>query len=74
VTDASDAELLEAARLAAAVERAIEALDAPCRHVLVLPDVEGLTAPEVAEVTGLSFAAVKRRPHGGALGVVPPLP
>jgi len=56
-------EILDAARLEAAVERAIGALDPPYRDVLVLRDVEGLTAPEVGEVTGLSVAAVKSRLH-----------
>jgi RNA polymerase sigma-70 factor (ECF subfamily) len=56
-------EILDAARLEAAVERAIEALDAPYREVLVLRDVEGLTAPEVGQITGLSVAAVKSRLH-----------
>jgi RNA polymerase sigma-70 factor (ECF subfamily) len=33
------------------------------REILVLRDVEGLTAPEVAEVTGLTVEAVKSRLH-----------
>jgi RNA polymerase sigma-70 factor (ECF subfamily) len=54
---------LEARRLQRALERAIARLDQPYREVLVLRDVEGLTAPEVATVTGLSVAAVKSRLH-----------
>jgi len=54
---------LEASRLEAALERAIAALDRPYREVLLLRDVEGLSAAEVAEVTGLSVPAVKTRLH-----------
>jgi RNA polymerase sigma-70 factor (ECF subfamily) len=56
-------EALEASRLEAALERAIAALDRPYREVLLLRDVEGLSAAEVARVTGLSVAAVKTRLH-----------
>ena len=56
-------EALEASRLEAALERAIAALDRPYREVLLLRDVEGLSAAEVAEVTGLSVPAVKTRLH-----------
>jgi RNA polymerase sigma-70 factor, ECF subfamily len=41
----------------------IEALDPDSREVLVLRDIEGLTAPEVAEVTDTSVDAVKSRLH-----------
>ena len=54
---------LEASRLEAALERAIAGLDRPYREVLLLRDVEGLSAAEVARVTGLSVAAVKTRLH-----------
>ncbi len=47
----------------AALKEAIWSLDPKYREVLVLRDVEGLTAPEVAEVLGLSVAAVKSRLH-----------
>ena len=47
----------------AALESAIAALEPEYREVLVLRDVEGLSAAEVAEVTGLSVAAVKSRLH-----------
>jgi RNA polymerase sigma-70 factor (ECF subfamily) len=45
------------------LERAIAALEPTSREVLVLRDVEGLTAPEVAEVLGVSVDAVKSRLH-----------
>jgi len=54
---------LRARRLEAALEQAIARLDRPYREVLILRDVEGLTAPEVATVTGLSIAAIKSRLH-----------
>jgi RNA polymerase sigma-70 factor (ECF subfamily) len=56
-------EALEASRLEAALQAAIAALDRPYREVLLLRDVEGLSAAEVAEVTGLSVPAVKTRLH-----------
>jgi RNA polymerase sigma-70 factor, ECF subfamily len=56
-------EELSASRLEAALEQAIAALDRPYREVLLLRDVEGLSAAEVAEVTGLSVPAVKTRLH-----------
>jgi RNA polymerase sigma-70 factor (ECF subfamily) len=46
-----------------ALQSAIGALDPMYREVLVLRDVEGLSAPEVAEVLGLSVEAVKSRLH-----------
>ncbi|MBK6920751.1 MAG: sigma-70 family RNA polymerase sigma factor [Deltaproteobacteria bacterium] len=52
-----------------AVEQAIAALDPAQREVLVLRDVEGLTAPEVAEVLGIGVAAVKSRLHRARLAV-----
>jgi RNA polymerase sigma-70 factor (ECF subfamily) len=56
-------EALHARRVEAALERAIAGLDGKYREVFVLRDVEGLTAPEVAAVTGLSVAAIKSRLH-----------
>lgn len=53
----------EDAEIAAALERAIRGLDPAHREVLLLRDVEGLTAPEVAEVLGASVEAVKSRLH-----------
>jgi RNA polymerase sigma-70 factor (ECF subfamily) len=49
--------------IAAALDAAIGALDPPLREVLVLRDVEGLSAAEVAAVVGASVAAVKSRLH-----------
>jgi RNA polymerase sigma-70 factor (ECF subfamily) len=49
--------------IAVALDSAIAALEPDYREVLVLRDVEGLPASEVAEVTGLSVAAVKSRLH-----------
>ncbi len=52
-----------------ALERAIAALEPMYREVLVLRDVEGLTAPEVAEVMGLTVEAVKSRLHRARVAV-----
>jgi RNA polymerase sigma-70 factor, ECF subfamily len=46
-----------------AVATALDQLEPDAREVVILRDIEGLTAPEVAEVTGLSVAAVKSRLH-----------
>jgi RNA polymerase sigma-70 factor, ECF subfamily len=46
-----------------AVANALDHLEPDAREVVILRDIEGLTAPEVAEVTGLSVAAVKSRLH-----------
>ena len=54
---------LDDRRLAAALEEAIAALEPRYREILVLRDVEGLAATEVAEVTGLTVEAVKSRLH-----------
>lgn len=50
-------------RLAGALDSAIAALEPKHREILVLRDVEGFTAAEVAEVTGLGVEAVKSRLH-----------
>jgi RNA polymerase sigma-70 factor (ECF subfamily) len=47
----------------AALDQAIATLDPDSREVLILRDMEGLTAPEVAEVLGTSTQAVKSRLH-----------
>ena len=49
--------------LQGALLHAIQRLDSPQREVLVLRDVEGLSAPEVARVLGVSVDAVKSRLH-----------
>lgn len=46
-----------------AVTAALDNLERDAREIVVLRDMEGLTAPEVATITGLSVAAVKSRLH-----------
>jgi RNA polymerase sigma-70 factor (ECF subfamily) len=55
--------------LASALRSAIAALEPASREVLVLRDVEGLGADDVAKVTGLSVPAVKSRLHRARLAV-----
>jgi RNA polymerase sigma-70 factor, ECF subfamily len=55
--------------LASALEAAIAALEPASREVLVLRDMEGLAADEVAGITGLSVSAVKSRLHRARLAV-----
>jgi RNA polymerase sigma-70 factor (ECF subfamily) len=55
--------------LAVALTHAIHALDPAHREVLVLRDVEGLPAPEVAAILGISVDAVKSRLHRARLAV-----
>ena len=45
------------------VAAALERLDPDSREVVVLRDIEGLSAAEVAEITGASVPAVKSRLH-----------
>lgn len=52
-----------------AVDGAIAALAPEYREVLLLRDAEGLTAPEVASVLGISVDAVKSRLHRARLAV-----
>lgn len=52
-----------------ALDQAIGALEPMYREVLLLRDVEGLTAPEVAEVLGVSVQAVKSWLHRARLSV-----
>jgi RNA polymerase sigma-70 factor (ECF subfamily) len=59
----SPADRAEAREVDAALARAIAELDPQSREVLVLRDVEGLSAAEVAEVTGTQVPAVKSRLH-----------
>ena len=51
------------------LEQAIGALEPMYLEALLLRDVEGLTAPEVAEVLGVSVDAVKSRLHRARLAV-----
>ncbi|MBK6685304.1 MAG: sigma-70 family RNA polymerase sigma factor [Deltaproteobacteria bacterium] len=61
--------IAEDRELEVALEEAIARLPGADREVLVLRDVEGLTAPEVAKVVGLSVDAVKSRLHRARLKV-----
>lgn len=62
-------ESLAGRQIEAALEQAIGSLDPMYREVLILRDVEGLTAPEVAEVMGLTVEAVKSRLHRARVAV-----
>ncbi len=62
-------EQTNALEVRAALERGIAALEPMYREVLLLRDVEGLTAPEVAEALEISVAAVKSRLHRARLAV-----
>jgi RNA polymerase sigma-70 factor (ECF subfamily) len=62
-------EALAGRRVERALEQAIRSLEPMYREVLLLRDVEGLTAPEVAEVLGVSVQAVKSRLHRARLSV-----
>ncbi len=62
-------ETLAGKQIEAALERAIGSLQPMYREVLVLRDVEGLTAPEVAEVLGITVEAVKSRLHRARVSV-----
>lgn len=55
--------------IAAALDAAIAALEPGQREVLLLRDVEGLSAPEVAAALGLRVEAVKSRLHRARLAV-----
>ncbi len=56
-------EALASKEVERALNEAIKALPPMYREVLLLRDGEGLTAPEVAEVIGVSVQAVKSRLH-----------
>jgi len=62
-------EALASRQIERALEQAIGRLDPMYREVLLLRDAEGLTAPEVAEVLGISVEAVKSRLHRARLSV-----
>jgi RNA polymerase sigma-70 factor (ECF subfamily) len=62
-------EALASKQVEQALEQAIGALEPQYREVLLLRDVEGLTAPEVAEVLGVSVQAIKSRLHRARLSV-----
>lgn len=56
-------EALAGKQVEMALEQAIRGLDPMYREVLILRDVEGLSAPEVAEILGVTVQAVKSRLH-----------
>jgi RNA polymerase sigma-70 factor (ECF subfamily) len=62
-------EALQGRRIEAALEEAIGALEPKYREVLVLRDVEGLSAAEVGDALGLSVEAVKSRLHRARMAV-----
>lgn len=62
-------EQLAGKQVGQALDHAIAALEPAHREVLVLRDVEGLSAPEVAEVLGVSVQAVKSRLHRARLAL-----
>jgi RNA polymerase sigma-70 factor (ECF subfamily) len=62
-------EALAGREIERALEQAIARLEPMYREILLLRDVEGLTAPEVAEVVGISVDAVKSRLHRARLSV-----
>lgn len=56
-------------QVGAALRRAIGRLPATNREVIVLRDVEGLSAPEVATTLGISVDAVKSRLHRARMAI-----
>ena len=62
-------EVLAGKQVERALGEAIGELEPMYREVLLLRDVEGLTAPEVAEVLGVTIQAVKSRLHRARLSV-----
>lgn len=60
---------LEKREVEALLARAIAGLAPMYREVLVLRDIEGLSAPEVAEVVGITVDTVKSRLHRARLAV-----
>jgi RNA polymerase sigma-70 factor (ECF subfamily) len=67
--DRSPEEEAAGRQLRAALDTAIDSLEPMYREVLVLRDVEGLPAAEVAEALGLSVDAVKSRLHRARMTV-----
>jgi RNA polymerase sigma-70 factor, ECF subfamily len=68
-TAESPDEALAAKQVEDALDRAIGELEPMYREVLLLRDAEGLTAPEVAEVLGVTTQAVKSRLHRARLSI-----
>ncbi|HEY8923271.1 MAG TPA: sigma-70 family RNA polymerase sigma factor [Polyangia bacterium] len=71
LVDPADApeEALAGKEVERALARAIGELEPMYREVLLLRDVEGLTAAEVGEITGITTQAVKSRLHRARLAV-----
>ncbi len=69
VEHAAPDDAVHAHEVGAALEAAIRALSPEYREVLLLRDVEGLSAPEVAEVLGVNVDAVKSRLHRARVAV-----
>jgi len=67
--DAAPDEAAGDREIGAALEAAVGALEPMYREVLILRDVEGLTAPEVASVLGIGVDAVKSRLHRARIAV-----
>lgn len=59
----------ERSELRSALESALASLPAPQREVVILRDVEGLSAQETAKALGLGERAVKSRLHRGRLAL-----
>ncbi|AKU98285.1 RNA polymerase sigma-54 factor RpoN [Labilithrix luteola] len=62
-------EVLASKQVEQALEEAIAELEPSYREVLVLRDVEGLRAAEVAEILGIGIPAVKSRLHRARLAL-----
>jgi RNA polymerase sigma-70 factor (ECF subfamily) len=56
-------EQVESAQVWEQVQAAIQSIEPAYREILVLRDIEGLRAKEVAEIVGISVPAVKSRLH-----------
>ncbi|MGD0677597.1 MAG: sigma-70 family RNA polymerase sigma factor [Polyangiaceae bacterium] len=68
-TDRTPDQVAEDREIGAVLDAAIHDLEPMYREVLVLRDVEGLSAPEVATVLGIGVDAVKSRLHRARLSV-----
>jgi len=62
-------DLLSGRQMERALDKAIAELDPMYREILLLRDVEGLSASEVAEAVGVSVEAVKSRLHRARVAV-----
>lgn len=62
--------LLIAMRRRVSLQVALDAMSPLDREVLILRDLEGLTGPEVAQILGVSLAAMKSRLHRARLRFV----